>query len=231
MKVSNAAMENLKEAWTCSSLFEHEGEVFTFENQVCRKEYTLMAKFFTKHAININAVARTLKPLWRTKQDFEIQDMGNHILLFVFENELDDNRVLLGKPWSFDKYLVVLRRYKDDSSLRRLRFDTTKFWVQVHGLSVRRMVMETAESLCKLVGRVIHSINRPETECGDFMRIRVEIDVHKPLCRGRRVHFCPDKEGWVSFRYERLPIFCHWCGVLNHDSKECDLWLQSKGKL
>jgi len=35
----------------------------------------------------------------------------------------------------------------------------------------------------------------------------------------------------VSFRYERLPIFCHWCGVLNHDFKECDLWLQSKGEL
>ena len=30
------------------------------------------------------AVARTLKPLWRTKKDFEIQDMGNHILLFFF---------------------------------------------------------------------------------------------------------------------------------------------------
>ena len=53
--------------------------------------------------------------------------------------------------------------------------------------------------------------------------------MHKPLCRGRRVRFGPDKEGWVLFRYERLPIFCHWCGVLNHDSKECDLWLQSKG--
>ena len=78
---------------------------------------------------------------------------------------------------------------------------------------------------------MIHSNDRSETECGDFMRIRVEVDVHKPLCRGRRVRFCPDKEGWVSFRYERLPIFYHWCGVLNHDSKECNLWLQSKGEL
>ena len=213
------------------SLSEHEGEVFNFDNQACRKEYTLAAKFFTKRALNIEAVARTLKPLWRTKQDFEIQDMGNHILLFVFENELDANRVLLGEPWSFDKYLVVLRRYEDDSSLQRLRFDTAKFWVQVHGLPVRRMVTGTAENLCKSVGRVIHSNDRSEIECGDFMRIRVEVDVHRPLCRGRRVRFNPDREGWVSFRYERLPIFCHWCGVLNHDSKECDLWLQSKGEL
>ena len=59
----------------------------------------------------------------------------------------------------------------------------------------------------------------------------MEIDVHKPLCRGQTGRFSPNREGWVSFRYERLPIFCHWCGILNHDSKECDLWLQSKGEL
>ncbi|XP_065624185.1 uncharacterized protein LOC136065223 [Quercus suber] len=224
-------MENLEEAWTRLSLSEHEGEVFNFENQECRKEYTLAAKFFTKRALNIEAVARTLKPLRRMKQDFEIQDMGNHILLFVFENELDANLVLLGEPWSFDKYLVVLRRYEEDISLQRLRFDIAKFWVQVHSLPARRMVLETAENFCKSVGWVIHSTDRSETECGDFMQIRVEVDVHKPLCRGRRVRFCPEKEGWVTFRYERLPIFCHWCGVLNHDSKDCDLWLQSKREL
>ena len=53
--------------------------------------------------------------------------MGDHIMLFVFENELDANRVLLGELWSFDKFFIVLRRYEDDSFLRRLRFDTAKF--------------------------------------------------------------------------------------------------------
>ena len=66
-KVSNATMENLEEAWTRLSLSEHEGEVFNFENQVCRKEYTLAVKFFMKLALNIKVVACTLKPLWRTK--------------------------------------------------------------------------------------------------------------------------------------------------------------------
>ena len=46
--------------------------------------------------------------------------------------------------------------------------------------------------------------------------------MHKPLCRGRKVRFSQDQEGWVTFWYERLSIFCHWCGVLNHDSKDCD---------
>ncbi|XP_030959046.1 uncharacterized protein LOC115980996 [Quercus lobata] len=145
-------MDNLAAEWNRLSLSEQEGEVFNFDNQKCRIACTLAAKFFTKRALNIDAVARTLKPLWRTKHDFEIQDMEDHIMLFVFENELDANRVLLGEPWSFDKYLIVLRRYEDDSSLRNLCFDTAKFWIQVHDLPVRRLVTEVVEALCQSAG-------------------------------------------------------------------------------
>ena len=187
------------------SLSEQEGKIFNFENQGCRKEFTLATKFFTKCALNIEAIARTLKPLWHTMQDFEIQDMGNHVLLFVFKNEVDANRILLGEPWSFDKYLIVLRRYEDDSSLRKLLFATAKFWVQVHDLPNQQMVTKTTESLCKSADQVIHSNDRSKTEGGDFMRVRVEIDVHKPLCKGRKVRFSQDREGWVLFCYERLP--------------------------
>ena len=44
------------------------------------------------------------------------------------------------------------------------------------------------------------------------MRVRVSIDVTLPLCRGRLISFeNGDKgEGWVSFKYERLPNICYW---------------------
>ena len=28
-----------------------------------------------------------------------------------------------------------------------------------------------------------------------------------------------------------MPILCYWCEVLNHDEKDCKLWLNSKGGL
>jgi len=40
-----------------------------------------------------------------------------------------------------------------------------------------------------------------------------------------------DKEVWVSFKYERLPNICYWCGCFNHDDKDCEVWLNSEGTL
>ena len=42
------------------------------------------------------------------KSVFEVRDMGNHWVLFVFSEVSDVERVLLGEPWSFDKSLVAL---------------------------------------------------------------------------------------------------------------------------
>ena len=32
------------------------------------------------------------------------------------------------------------------------------------------------------------------------------------------------KSHWVTFKYERLPLFCHFCGLLGHDLRHCALY-------
>uniref|UniRef100_A0A7N2MTA8 Zinc knuckle CX2CX4HX4C domain-containing protein n=1 Tax=Quercus lobata TaxID=97700 RepID=A0A7N2MTA8_QUELO len=66
---------------------------------------------------------------------------------------------------------------------------------------------------------------------GNFLHVRVAIDVSELLCRGRRVEFDEDDEDRMSFTYERLPNLCYWCGLLMHDEKDCAIWLRSKGSL
>lgn len=61
--------------------------------------------------MNLEAVARTFRPLWRTKQRFEVSDAGDNRLLFAFETIEDVEKVLLGEPWSFDRHIVVFQRY------------------------------------------------------------------------------------------------------------------------
>ena len=51
------------------------------------------------------------------------------------------------------------------------------------------------------------------------MRVKVVVPIGKPL---RREGFIVGSNGaysWVMFKYERLPPFCHYCGLLGHDVK------------
>ena len=55
--------------------------------------------------------------MWHTKKGFEVRDMGNHRVMFVFTNEEDVIRVMQGEPWSFDKHLVALKRVEKNTSI------------------------------------------------------------------------------------------------------------------
>ena len=46
----------------------------------------------------MEAVGKTLKPLWRAKKDFKTREAGDQVLLFVFELETDAKRVLAIDP-------------------------------------------------------------------------------------------------------------------------------------
>ena len=35
----------------------------------------------------------------------------------------------------------------------------------------------------------------------------------------------------MTFKYERLPKICYWCGCLDHSDKDYDRWLESEGTL
>lgn len=66
------------------------------------------------------------------------------------------------------------------------------------------------------VGRELRQSNQAK-----FMRIRVDLQLDKPLRGGGKVASVEGEKFWVSFRYERPPTFCFQCGRLGHDEKHC----------
>ena len=91
-------MENLVGLWERLSLFEEEGSSYKLRQWRGGFGCVVAVKFFTHTALNMEAIARTFKPLWRTKLGFKVKDVGNHIVLFVFGDEVDTERVLMGEP-------------------------------------------------------------------------------------------------------------------------------------
>ena len=213
-------MDHILEGWSKLSLLDKEGERVKLERKQqssVSNNVVLAAKFLNKRVLNVDAISRTFRAIWRTRKNFNIQQ--------------DAERVLNNEQWSFDKHLVLFRRLEGSRNIRSLQFTSTKFWVQLHGLPVDRLDIPTAIQIGKTIGATLSFRCEAEMIAGDFLRIRVEVDVLKPLCRGRKVVLDNEKEVSVAFRYEKLPNFCYWCGMVCHDDKDCDLWLSSKGSL
>ena len=84
-------MDDILYNWKKLSLTEEEDTKLSLSKSknLCIKEFVLAAKFLTKRALNVEAIGRTFKLLWRAKKEFKVCEARNHILLFVFELESD----------------------------------------------------------------------------------------------------------------------------------------------
>ena len=81
------------------------------------------------------------------------------------------------------------------------------------------------EAIGQSLGNVKQVDAPPNRECrGQYIRVRANIDINQPLCRSRFINMGDLDPLWISFQYERMPIFCYWCGLINHDKKDCKLW-------
>lgn len=56
------------------------------------------------------------------------------MVLFVFKNPGDIERIIQSEPWCFDKHLVVFQKYDQDILVSDLTFQRASFGVQVHDL-------------------------------------------------------------------------------------------------
>ena len=89
-------MDRLSVMWEKFSLSESEGGKYVVRDCVEEGEFFVAARFFIGRALSMEAIARTFKLLWRTRKGFEVRDMGNHRVLFVFSDKSDVNQVIGG---------------------------------------------------------------------------------------------------------------------------------------
>ena len=225
-------MAGLEELWSHFSLIEdEEGEAKVAHSEEV-EVHRLAGKFFTKHTLNADVVARTFKSLWKPAGELKIRDIGESILLFEFEDVLDLKRVLEYEPWSFDKSLVVFKKAFDVESIPFLEFVRVTFWVQIHNVPKKSLNHETGEAIGKMIGLVIQVADTEDDGMsGEFLRVRVAVDITKPLPRCCKLRAAGKHFGWVGIRYERLPNFCYWCGRVSHSERDCEIWLRGKGSL
>lgn len=77
------------------------------------------------------------------------------------------------------------------------------------------------ERLGSLLGEVEEvDTNELGVGWGEYLRVRVKLNLMKPLLRGRKLKV-KDKTHWIAFQYEKITILCFTCGTICHGELGC----------
>ena len=100
--------------------------------------------------------------------------------------------------------------------------ETTLLWVQIWGTPFDMFSPRVAKEVWGKLGEVKEvEWKRRKDDINLFMCVRVVLPISKPLRRGGFLVRSNGECSWVTFKYEWLPMFCHYCGILGHDLKHC----------
>jgi hypothetical protein len=208
--------EDLAELWGKFTLTEVEQEgLEAVEEKVdgisIQGSYCLVEKLISERLIGKDIIQKRMIRSWRPKGLVAFKVLGENLFLLEFEYEWDKNRVMEGRPWFFDGQLFSIANYDGITSLCKMSFESTSFWIRMFYLPLSCMRKEMGRKLGETVEEV--ETNEDGIGWGEYLRVKAHVNFSKPLPRGRILKL-KDKSLWIDFQYEKIPKFCFMCGVI-----------------
>ncbi|XP_041019827.1 uncharacterized protein LOC121261463 [Juglans microcarpa x Juglans regia] len=201
-------MNDLEEQWRKFCLIEEEGEAIAIDDVVdevigFKGDCSLVGKICLDRNIGRMVLEDTMKKVWRVSKPAKFGELGGNVFTITFANQADKQRIWNGRPWLFDSHLLALKLFDEYTPLQRMRFDKESFWI----------------------GGTIGKVEEVDTKedgvgWGKFLRVCINIELMKPLARGRTITMKGEKL-WIPVKYEKLPRFCFECGCLIHGPQGC----------
>uniref|UniRef100_A0A803LDA8 CCHC-type domain-containing protein n=1 Tax=Chenopodium quinoa TaxID=63459 RepID=A0A803LDA8_CHEQI len=164
-----------------------------------------------------------MKDVWQPKHGVEISNIGKNMFMFQFHHWRDKYKVLEDQPWHFDRHALVLGETNDSTKPSDIPLHALPMWVRVYNLPLKgRLNLSNVEKIGNKLGTFVKMDNAAQVGIDKSIRIRVLIDVRKPLVKSVRLKMRGGLEESFDVRYEKPPIFCFYCGRMGHGVKECE---------
>jgi hypothetical protein len=221
-------MDDLAKLWGKFSLEEKESAGVSLDTPeldplVKRGRTCLVGKLKSERIVPKEFYKSPLVRAWRPTGSLSFNVIGRNMFVVEFEHEWDKTRIMEGRPWLFDGHLVSLAEFDGLTPPAKINFNHDSFLVRMYNLPLACMGRNTGQKIGESVG-VVEEVDIYDEEAGwgEYLRVKIKIDLHKPLARGRMLHL-QNQSTWVAFQYEKLPKLCYQCGVVMHDRVGCDL--------
>ncbi|XP_020187028.1 uncharacterized protein [Aegilops tauschii subsp. strangulata] len=159
---------------------------------------------------------------WDLAKEVKTRPLEDNLYTMQFGCLGDWERVMEEGPWTFKGKAVVIAQYDGFTKPSIIELNKIDIWMQIHDLPDG--FFPKIKALSATVGEFIFAEPKSHDFEGNFARVRLRIDVTKPLKNAvSLVIKKKDAVQRVIFRvkYERLPDWCAVCGYLGHLFKEC----------
>lgn len=204
---------------------EEEDKVVNFDdfestNKNDDLELTLVGKVLTVRNYNFDALKRTLNQIWAIKTGALFRPIENGLFVVQFACRRDKEKVLDGRPWTFDQHLVMLQEVEDHVQPSNIELRRCPFWMRLYNLPMGYR----SESYVRRIGGCIGDVLEVESDGVQWdrsARVRILLDIKKPLRRVQRISLKDGSTVLVDVKYERLPTFCYACGLIGHIERDC----------
>ncbi|KAM6563556.1 hypothetical protein CsatB_023554 [Cannabis sativa] len=205
---------------------EEEGVLITGESeeeeQAFDDRWCLVGKFLTGRTIDFDAMRYMMASLWQPGRGVYIKELDTNRYLFQFYHEIDIQAVIDGSPWTFNRIQLVFHRLKRGEDPRLIHLHKLDMWIQLHDLKYGFMSDWVVKHVGNYIGTYVKSDPKNFVRIWrDYLRVRVTIDIEKPLKRRKKLIKPNGDWIWTTFKYEHAPMFCFICGLIGHSEKFC----------
>ena len=181
---------------------------------------SLVGKVLNVRSYNFEAMKRTLNQIWSISKGALFRSIENDLFVVQFANPRDKNKVMAGRPWTFDQSLVLLNEIDGKAQPSNISLTHCPFWVRLYNLPMD----SRTESRIKLIGGGLGTVMEVDHDgivWDKSARLKILVDVTKPLRRRQQVRSREGQLVSIDVKYERLPNFCYGCGCLGHIERDC----------
>uniref|UniRef100_A0A803QNA4 Uncharacterized protein n=1 Tax=Cannabis sativa TaxID=3483 RepID=A0A803QNA4_CANSA len=227
MASSSTVVSDLEECHSKIQLEEEEEGALLCDlvedvGQSIDERWCLVGKFLTSRVIDSLSMQHTLASLWQPGKGMFVKELQTNLYLFQFYHEADIQRVIEGSPWTFNKFQLVFERLKKGEDPMLVKLCRLDIWVQLHNLRPGFMFDSVVQRVANYIGTYVKS--DPKNFNGvwrNYLRVRVSINVEKPLKRRMKLKKEDGDWLWTNFKYEFIPTFCFICGIIGHSERFC----------
>ncbi|KAL8468264.1 hypothetical protein ACS0TY_031488 [Phlomoides rotata] len=166
----------------------------------------------------LEAMKRAMNP----SKGFTATEIGPNLFSFQFQSHADLEEVKWREPWHFKKHIVLLQEIGEGEQPSAVTFKTTSMSVRLYNLPMAARSEKYLISIASRCGEVVEIDKTSTTGFGRSIRVKVNLDITKPLKMGIKILNMDGRHVWIPFKFERLPSFCFLCGLIGHMKRECD---------